>query len=116
VEFYRPLIDALFDENYVPREDVRKYVNSTNQYRNEKPFTFVLELLSHLFFYNEDRRFVGLHYDGYYEVDERRQRMNLLERTPSGNHAVRHSYSALPRRALRKLQQELVWRYSQFRA
>lgn len=114
VEFYQPLIDALFDENYVPREDLAKYVNRTNHYRDEKPFTFILELLSHLFFYKEDKKFFGLHYDGYYEVDERRQRMSLLEPVPRVSD-VASPPSALPRRVLSRLKREVVWRLNEWR-
>jgi hypothetical protein len=115
VNFYMPLIDAFFDENYMPRKDLSTYVESTNGYRNEKPFTFLLELMSHLFFYKEDRKFLGLHYDGYYEVDERRQRMNLLEAIPFDLGAAMSPRYGLPRKVLSKAKRELVWRYNKWR-
>ncbi|HEX8363222.1 MAG TPA: hypothetical protein VF613_24095 [Longimicrobium sp.] len=116
VNFYKPLIDTLFDENYVPREDLSRYVESTGTYRNEKPFTFLLELMSHLFFHNEDRKFLGLHYDGYYEVDERRQRMKLIEAIPFDFSKAQGSpRPGLPRRVLSRAKRELMWKYGQLR-
>lgn len=115
VNFYKPLIDTLFDENYLPREDLGRYVKTTGSYRNEKPFTFILELMSHLFFYNEDKRFLGLHYDGYYEVDERRQRMSLLEPIAFDFMAAKFPRHSLPRRVLSSVKRRLVWRYNEWR-
>lgn len=115
VNFYKPLIDALFDESYLPRGELGRYVKTTGSYRNEKPFTFILELMSHLFFYNEDRKFLGLHYDGYYEVDERRQRMKLLEPIAFDFMAAKFPQHSLPRRVLSSLKRRLVWQYNEWR-
>jgi hypothetical protein len=71
VNFYMPLINFLFDSSYQPIDDLSKYVGSTKSYRKEKPFTFYLEIISHLFFYTENINFFGMHYDGYYEINER---------------------------------------------
>jgi hypothetical protein len=71
VGFYRPLIGRFFDSNYnltTPYENI--FVNKTGGFRNEKPFTLLLELVSHLYFYVSKRPYFGLHYDGFYDMDE----------------------------------------------
>lgn len=80
VNFYRRLIDKLFDESYLPREEIGRYVKSTNSeyYPNEKPFTFLLEWMSHLFFYQNNRKFFALHYDAYYEINETEKKIRKL--------------------------------------
>lgn len=70
VAFYRPLIDHFFDAEYQPKRNFLDYVIPTGHFRNEKPFTFLLEYLSHLFFFKEKKNFFALHYDGYYDIDE----------------------------------------------
>lgn len=80
VNFYRPLIDSLFDEKFRPKQDLSRFVMPTGNYRNEKPFTFVLELFSHLFFFKNKEKLFTLHYDGYYEVDEYLTQFKLLEK------------------------------------
>ncbi len=80
IGFYMPLINTFFDDDYQPKRDLSPYVLTTGGFKNEKPFTHYLELMSHLFFFKESRRFFGLHYDGYYEVDERHRAMRQLAR------------------------------------
>ena len=81
VEFYRPLVSHFFDDAYQPRRDLSAVVRSnTTNYRNEKPFTFLLEYLSHLFFFVRRQKIFALHYDGYYEVDEAKTKLKRLER------------------------------------
>jgi hypothetical protein len=82
VNFYRPLIQTVFDEHYHPRTDIDRYARKTGAFRNEKPFTFVLEWFSHLFFYQKNLPCFALHYDGYYEVDERKQKYTQLSHSP----------------------------------
>jgi len=74
IEFYMPLIRHFFDERYrLITEYADAYVNRRYIFRNEKPFTLYLEQLSHMFFYVNRLPYIGLHYDGFYEVDERKQ-------------------------------------------
>lgn len=80
VNFYKPLIGTAFDENYQPKVDILTYARKTGEFRNEKPFTFVLEWFSHLFFYKKSQKCMALHYDGYYEVDERNQKFTRLSK------------------------------------
>jgi len=79
VSFYLPFINSFVGENF---ELVRSYddvVNKTGGFREEKPLTLLLEMISHLFFYKENRKFYGLHYNGHIEVDERRAQVRFLK-------------------------------------
>lgn len=78
VDFYRPLIHTFFDAQYRPIRDLAPYIRTMGVYPNEKPFTFYLEFMSHLFFYQRAQKVFALHYDGYYEVDERHQQFRRL--------------------------------------
>jgi hypothetical protein len=69
--FYRPLIDFFFDENFALKKSLEPYVRKTGSFRKEKPFTLLLEIFSHLYFYAQNEKVFSLHYDGYYEVDEK---------------------------------------------
>lgn len=71
VNFYKPLIDYFFDENYNPKRDIAPYIRNTGCFRNEKPFTFFPELLCHLFFFKTNQKAFALHYDGHFEIDEK---------------------------------------------
>lgn len=82
VNFYRPLLDFFFNEQYELKEDLNLYVRPSGHFRNEKAFTFFLELLSHLFFFKEKQPYFALHYDGYYEVNERNCLLKRLEKFP----------------------------------
>jgi hypothetical protein len=93
VDFYRPLLEHLFDERYQPRQDLSRYVALTRYYRKEKPFTFYLELISHLFFYQRQIKFFGMHYDGYYEVDERAAAIRKIAELADGPAATGASRS-----------------------
>ncbi len=81
IAFYKPLINALFDEKFEPKVDLSEYVRHSGggTYRNEKPFTFYLEWMSHLFFYKNSIKMFAYHYEGYFEVDERDASLRLLE-------------------------------------
>lgn len=70
VSFYRKIIDFFLDENYQLKKDLEEYFRKAG-FRNEKPLTFLIEIFSHLFFYVRDEKVFTLHYEGYYEVDER---------------------------------------------
>ena len=80
IQFYLPMIEEFFDESFNLKRDylalglVRPDVN----FRDYKPLTLLLELVSHLFFYKNEVPFFGLHYDGTYAVDERRTRFERL--------------------------------------
>ncbi|PIS02120.1 MAG: hypothetical protein COT85_07000 [Chlamydiae bacterium CG10_big_fil_rev_8_21_14_0_10_42_34] len=78
--FYRPIIDYFFDANYQPKRDISKYVRTTGGFRNEKSFTFILELICHLFFFQKKQRYFALHYNGYYSIDEANKKMDRLKR------------------------------------
>jgi len=80
VQFYRPLLDYFFDSSLSLKRDLAPYVRTTNAFRNEKSFTFFLEFLSHLFFFQNKKKFFALHYDGYYSIDESRKKIKRLEK------------------------------------
>ena len=71
VNFYKPLINHFFDENYKPIKDLNQYIKQTGAFRNEKPFTFLLEGLAHLYFFAENKPLFTMHYEGYYHLSER---------------------------------------------
>lgn len=84
VEFYLPLYRHFFDEDFREIRPVRAYVQKLNDvqragFRAEKPFTLLNELASHLFFHKNDIPFVGLSYDGFYEVHERHATGRLID-------------------------------------
>ncbi len=83
VEFHLPLIELFFDRQWRPTDDYEKYVRRRDVFRAEKPFTLLLELTSHLFFYVRDVPYFGLHYDGFYAVDECRTRLARLSALPA---------------------------------
>lgn len=78
VEFYLPFLRRFFNADYSIAIDGNAFCRQLGAYRNEKPFTFLLEMISHLFFYKKRLRFAGVGYDGVYEVDERAVRMRRL--------------------------------------
>jgi len=82
VEFYRPLIDFFFDDSYQLKRDLSPYIRSTGMFRNEKPFTFLLELFCHLYFFKKKIPYFSLHYDGYYLVDEAQKTFEKLSSFP----------------------------------
>jgi hypothetical protein len=79
VAFYQPLIDYFFDSEYRLKRDLTPYVRTTGGFRSEKSFTFLLELLCHLFFFKKNHTYCALHYDGYYAIDEKKKKMEQLE-------------------------------------
>ena len=83
VEFYKPLLNFFFNENYRLIRKYDDYVRRIGVYRGEKPLTFLIEMASHLYFYQNQLKFFGLSYDGFYEVDEYHTRLKLLEKLPS---------------------------------
>lgn len=80
VDFYRPLLDFFFDDCYELKQDLSPYVRRQGHHRNEKVFTFFLEVISHLFFFKEKQKYFSLHYDGYYEIDEANRHMQCVEK------------------------------------
>ncbi|MBS3905160.1 MAG: hypothetical protein KGZ39_07530 [Simkania sp.] len=83
IAYYRPLIEYFFDDNYQLVQSLEPYIRKTGAFRNEKSFTFFLEILSHLFFFVHNEKVFTLHYDGYYEVDERAAEFKkLYDQTP----------------------------------
>jgi hypothetical protein len=86
VEFYFPMINYFFTKDYREIQSIQPYMQRLNDvqrvgFRAEKPFTLLMELISHLFFYRERVKFVGLSYDGFYEVDEYLSTGRLLKKT-----------------------------------
>jgi hypothetical protein len=78
MNFYVPFIRRFFDAQWNVIRQPELYVRNTHTYRSEKPFTFLLEMISHLFFYMNDLKFCGVSYDGIYEVNERATLMKPL--------------------------------------
>ncbi|OYT98118.1 MAG: hypothetical protein CFE40_12610 [Burkholderiales bacterium PBB1] len=72
VEFYLPMIRRFFDAQWNLTVDYRELaiVRSDVNFRQFKPLTLLLERVSHLFFFKNKIPFVGLHYDGFYEINE----------------------------------------------
>lgn len=84
-----PLFDFFFDEDFNVKVDVASYIQTLNRlqqkgFRNEKPFSLLIEMASHIPFLKADRPFLGLSYNGFYEVDEKRQTGRLLQGLPAG--------------------------------
>lgn len=79
VRYYRPLIDYFFDDKYSLKKEMEPYIRRTGTFKNEKPFTFFLELLSHLYFFQDKQKYFALHYDGYYSVDESQKKLKKLK-------------------------------------
>ncbi len=82
VHFYKPLINFFFNQDFSLKQDLSKYVRPMGIHRNEKSFTFFLELLSHLFFFCKKEKYFALHYDGYYSVDEACKEMSVIQSAP----------------------------------
>lgn len=80
VSFYRPLIEYFFDRDFSLIRKFDPYLRKTGSFRNERPLTLLLEILSHLYFFVEDRSCFAFHYDGYYSVDERETSFHKLEK------------------------------------
>jgi len=78
MQYYIPLLGYFFTNEYKLTRDPEDFVRRVGSYRNEKPLTFLLEMVSHLFFYAKDRAFGGVTYDGGYRVDERRSSMRRV--------------------------------------
>lgn len=79
VNFHKKTIGHFFDNQYKPKVNIDDYIFSKNLYREEKTFTFIIENQSKLFFYNNMKKYFGLHYDGYYELDERNTQHRVIE-------------------------------------
>jgi hypothetical protein len=79
VNFYKPLIYHYFNEQLEPKKELSEITRKTGNYQNEKPFTFVLEWFSHLYFFKNLIPFFTLHYDGYYEIHEKKGYARKLE-------------------------------------
>lgn len=71
VDFHKKIIDYFFNEQYKPKKNIYEYVFTENAYVNEKTFTFIIETYSKLFFYCNQKMYFGMHYEGYYEIDEK---------------------------------------------
>lgn len=74
-EYFLPLLNFFFDEDFREKVDVSWYVQKLSDiqqigFRNEKPFSLIIEMISHLPMMTNSRKFFGLSYDGFYEVDE----------------------------------------------
>jgi hypothetical protein len=116
VEFYLPMINHFFDEEYREIRSVRSYMQRINDvqrvgFRAEKPFTLLMELISHLFFHKERIKFVGVSYDGFYEVDEHLATGRLLQKLgePRGMRDRRHGHGlSSPQSALARSHREHI--------
>lgn len=73
--FYVPFIRRFLDQDWRPIRDPELYVRRRNVFREEKPFTLLLEMVSHLFFYSNRIPFVGVKDDQLYRVLEWEGRM-----------------------------------------
>ncbi|MBP9841506.1 MAG: hypothetical protein KBC64_03665 [Simkaniaceae bacterium] len=80
VAFYKSSINYFFDDELKPKIDLTPYIRRTGSFRNEKIFTFFLELLCHLFFFQTKKPYFALHYDGYYHVDEFRKKLTKIDK------------------------------------
>jgi hypothetical protein len=70
-----------------------------------------MELISHLFFHKERIKFVGLSYDGFYEVDEHLATGRLLQKLgePRGMRDRRHGHGlSSPQSALARSHREHI--------
>ncbi|NGX63588.1 MAG: hypothetical protein KR126chlam6_01000 [Candidatus Anoxychlamydiales bacterium] len=83
VNFYKPLINYFFDDKYQLKTNLTKYIRH-NVYPahnpKEKIFTYILEAISHLYFYKNNKKFFALHYDGFYEIDEKNKKIKKLSK------------------------------------
>jgi len=79
MQFYIPFIHKFFDDDWKEIRDPEIYVRRRNVFREEKPFSLYLEMVSHMFLYKNDILFAGISYNGIYDVDERNKKMNLLK-------------------------------------
>jgi hypothetical protein len=82
INYYKPLIKFFFDDEYKLKTELTKYIKpNVHQGHNpkEKIFTYFLELLSHLYFFKNNTKVLGLHYNGFYEIDERNKKMKKLK-------------------------------------
>ena len=72
MDYYMPVFDEFFDSDFNLKANYRAMglVREDISFRELKPPTLLLELISHLFFYVNKIPFFGLHYDGTYEVRE----------------------------------------------
>ncbi|MBX7121259.1 MAG: hypothetical protein K1X42_03955 [Opitutaceae bacterium] len=70
VDYYRPLLDFFFDSRWNLRTDYLPYVKRIGVYRNEKPLTFLFEMVSHLFFHQTGTPFFACHPEGFFEIQE----------------------------------------------
>ena len=77
VAFYRKIIDFFFDEHYQLKINLDLFFRKAG-FRKEKPLTFLLEIFSHLYFFVQREKVFTLHYQGYYEVDERKTNFDKL--------------------------------------
>jgi hypothetical protein len=81
IEFYLPVLHDFFDSDWSLVNDYREMnlVRLDVPFRNFKPLTLFLEQISHLFFYKNKYPFIGLHYEGFYEINEWRKSFEKLD-------------------------------------
>lgn len=83
--FYVPFVRRFFDKDWRLIRDPELYVRRRNVFRAEKPFTLLLEMISHLFFYSNRIPFLGVKGEGMYKVMEWEGRMQpYSSATPVG--------------------------------
>jgi hypothetical protein len=86
--FYLPFIRRFFAPDWTLIRNPELYVRRRDVFRAEKPFTLLLELISHMFFYLHNIPFGGLSYDGLYRVDERNSHMECIKRHSHAAHSA----------------------------
>lgn len=83
VDFYRPLLDIFFDAQWKLKTDYSPYVKRIGVYRNEKPLTFLFEMVSHLFFHQTKTPFFACHPEGLFEIQEHSAGISPLTDLPA---------------------------------
>jgi len=80
VKFYKPILDFFFSDGFVLKRPIEDYIVRSGHFPNEKPLTFLFEMMSHLYFAKMNKKFFCLHYDGYYEIDFAKPGLHRLEK------------------------------------
>lgn len=83
VSFYKKLIHCFFDANLNLKVNLKDYIESSEGVLNNKPlkpFTFILEIFSHLFFYDNGCDYFSLHYNGYLQINSSKAKDKMLRR------------------------------------
>lgn len=82
VAYFKPFFDEFFNANWNLKKSFSDIVSYTGNYQNEKPLTFVLEMLTHLYFFQKRKKTFCVHYDGFYEINTFYKKKKLLTAFP----------------------------------